>query len=328
MFTTASRLMTTRTTMLTTRKDGAHYLNTKITEHDFKQNNHTDTTGELTKAVNSNNPLTSCVRPQVFNNFNFYVESQSYSMVKFCFRDKTVTKKCEDMQSNTDISEMLPVTSKVTGLTYVNRFCFMCNEGDVTSETDLHVWDAVVVHYSITYDRRIVIHPNELISSIARDRYGYTNIHFLPTTGNTVTRKCEAYDVISCNQTGLWETYSKNIKKICHEGQSLPIVHNVYYNNERKLLRFKNIACLYCNTGHDFKRDKSFSCSYIYMPKIYMYSYSETLNLKIKYVNNKHTETLNREYTPYIEEAVIAIPSSGVCPSSYIALLVSITLLL
>ena len=321
-----------RTTKLTTRKDETQYLNTKMTEHglsrrfDFEKNNHTDTTGELTKVVNYNNPLMSCVRPQVFNTFNFYVESQSFSMIKFCFSGSKIVERCDDLHTNTDISEMLPITSNVTGLTYVNRFCFICNEGDAISETDFHVWDAVVVHYSRIYNRRVVVHPNELIDSITRTRPGYTNIHFLPRMGNTITRQCEAYDVISCNQTGLWETYSDNILKVCHEGHSLPIVHHVYHNNKRKLLRFKNIACVYCNTGHDFKRDKSFSCSYVSLPKIH--SYSETLNLKIKDVNNTHTETLKMEHSPYNEEAVIAIPSSGVCPSSYIALLVSTTLLL
>ena len=221
--------------------------------------------------------------------------------------------ECDRFHLHTDISEMIPITSRLSGLTYLNRFCFMCNEGDIINETIADVWDAVIVSYAKYYYHISVLQPNDLMDATE----GYSNIHFVPRT-RTRAKQCEAYDIISCNQTGLWETFDKNVERLCHEGHSLPILHHINYDYNTR--RFKNIACVYCNVGDNFNSDTSLTCSYVSLAT--KNSYSQTLNLRLEDVDKGADESREKQNTSYTERAILPIPNSGVCPSGYTVLLV------
>ena len=296
-------------------------------QSDFGKNNSTegvqsfredDIPGKTTaRTTLSSPPLATCNRPQVFNKPNFFIDSQAYIMVKFCFKGKTMVDKCDRLHFNTDISEMIPITSRLTGLTYLNRFCFMCNEGDVINKVVADVWDAVIVSYANGYKHRFVLQPNDLMDSIISWSVGYINIHFVPRTRH-LAQPCEAYDITSCNQTGLWETYDANVEKLCHDGHSLPILHHINYDYNTR--RFKNIACLYCNVGDNFNSGTSLTCSYVPLPR--KHSYSQTLNLRLGDIDTGDDESREKLYTSYLERAILPISNSGVCQPGYIGLLV------
>ena len=272
-------------------------------------------------------PHTICIRPQVFNTPNFYIDSQGYMMVKYCFQGNEIVDECYDGHFTNDFSKTLPVTSRLTGLTYLNRFCFMCNEGDVINETVADVWDVMIVHFDNNYDHRFILHPDEFIHHIRVSWKGYINIHFVPRIRN-VTQQCEMYDVISCNQTGLWETYDKNVEMVCHNGHSLPILHRISSGYNK--LRFKNIACVYCNVGDSFNSDTTLSCGYRPTTTT-SHSFSQTLNLRLEDMVKENDKIRGKEYVSNTARAILPIPNAGAktpCLSGYIALLVNIYILL
>ena len=266
---------------------------------------------------------TVCVRPQILYKPNVYIDSAGYMMVATCketFRHKKIIDKCHTAMEELDISEMLPVTSKLTGLTYINRFCLMCNEGNPIDDTIADFWDAKIVTYADFYRESFVLNPNELIGILKGFVYGNSNIHFTPRSGNVV-QQCEAYDITFCNQTGLWEDYDEMIESICHYGQSLPILHRISPHYES--LRFKNIACVHCNVRSSFI-NSSLSCRHSVRLDYRDYdskSHSQTLNLKN---TNLDGATENGSiHISYTDEAVLQLPKTKVCQRGYIALLVS-----
>ena len=100
-------------------------------------------------------------------------------MVTTCketFRDKKISDKCHTAMEKKDIIEMLPVTSERTNLTYINRFCLMCNEANLTDDDIVDFWDAKIVTYANYYYHRFVLNPNELIDSLKGYNVGNSNI--------------------------------------------------------------------------------------------------------------------------------------------------------
>ena len=297
-------------------------------QSEFDYDNHTDVIQSVTDAAkrgvtNTGTtvhllPHTYCIRPQLFNHPNFFIDSDAYMMVKFCFRGKEMVDKCYGEHVNTGMSDMTPITSRLSGLTYVNRFCFMCNEGDVINETLADVWDVMSVYYKTEYHHRSVFHPDEMTDLKIGFSAGFSNIHFVPRMRNLV-QPCEAYDVNSCNQTGLWDAYDETVEKICHEGHSVPILHRISYGYDR--LRFKNIACVYCNAGDNFNSNTTLSCGYRPRKKA-VYSYSQTLNLRVLDTDKENDEVREKQLISYTQRAILPLPNTDICPSGYIALLV------
>ena len=285
----------------------------------FRTYNHTEEVQTLTDnaklektSVGTTELKTICIRPQVFHSTNYFIDSKAYMMVAACFQGNKLVDKCRGGQGNTDMSDMIPVTSRLTGLTYVNRFCLMCNEDETLDASMIDVWEEKVVYYAGYYRHRFVSNPNALIDHLRRFRVGYFNIHFAPSTRNLV-QQCEPYDVSSCNQTGLWEVYDEMIENVCHHGPRLPILHRVA--DGRHVMRFKNIACVHCNEVDSFN-DTTLSCGY-YNLTPNLYSYSQTLNQRGTYVGGKLTD-----------KVVLQMSKTNECPSGYIALLVRDLLLL
>ena len=301
------------------------YQNTSILDEQLDKqlqldnSNHTDAVQSSTDASilgqqHSRN-IAHCERPQVFHSPNYWIDSKAYMMVKFCLQGNVMVDKCYGDHVGKDISEMLPITSKLTGLTYWNKFCFICNEGDIINDTVAEVWDAILVYYRSHYNHRFFHHLDTMTDIDSQYRNGgYSNIHFVPKKSSLV-HQCEAYDIATCNKTGLWETYNENIEKVCHEGNSLPILHQINYNQNK--LRFKNIACLYCNVDHSFNTDTTLSCAYYSSPPREWYSYTLTVNTGIgdTYKSTKDDRD--------ISSSILPLPNTGACPAGYISLLVT-----
>ena len=267
-------------------------------------------------------PLTSfatptCIKPQLFNG-TYFIDSKAYLMVEVCIQDNNIIE-CSGFNLNTSISEMIPITSKTTGLTYVNRACYMCNEaneGDGAHETTVDVWDAIIVHYGLDYYHRFVLHPDDLIDHILHHIKGYINIHFVPRSRKHA-RHCETYDIASCNKTGLWKTYEENVETLCLEGHSLPILHKMSY--DERVLKFKNIGCVYCNMGNDFDK-KNLSCGY--MPSAGKNRYSQTLNVRIEDERNAPYGSQEQQRASNMDLPILPVPFTQECHRGYIALLV------
>ena len=287
---------------------------------EFDNSNPTDEVQSSTDAsilVQENTrPIALCEQPQVFHNPNYWIDSKAYMMVKYCWQGNMIVDKCYGDHVGKGISDMLPITSKRTGLTYWNKFCFICNEGDI-NDTVAEVWDAIIVDYRINYNHRFFHNPDMIVTDIENQyqNSGYSNIHFVPKR-STLARQCEAYDIVTCNKTGLWETYNENIENVCHEGHHLPILHRIDYDK----LRFKNIACLYCNVDSSFNTDTALSCAYYPPSSRKKYSYSLTMNTGIggMYKSTKDDRDISRSILP--------LPNTGACPTGYISLLVTLVL--
>ena len=247
-----------------------------------------------------------CFRPQVINRPNGYLDSDAYLMIAACrekFKDDEIKDKCEDAMDNTDIYDMSPVTSRLTGLSYVNKFCLMCNEPIVL---DPVVWEAKFVDVGNYYQMYLVFNPNEFIEMLAM--YG-GNIHFIPVASHPV-QQCESYAISTCNQTGLSDGFDEIMEEICHQGHSLPILHNS--------MRFKNIACLLCNEGGSF--NGILSCGlWINLEKPYN-TYTLTLNIRDTAPDGKTEKGLI--HGSYLNHAVLKLPKTKRCPPGYTALLV------
>ena len=259
-------------------------------------------------------PQAKCTRPQVFDKLGLYIDSQAYMIVD-CFQSVEMALECYTSTEEMDISDMTPITSKRTGLTYLNKYCFRCNEGDTINETVAEFWDVVIVHKRNDHSYRFLLNPYELIDSMKISYRGFTNIHFVPKT-RTLAQKCELYDIISCNQTGLWEKYDENIEKVCHNDHSLPIIYRTHKGKKR----FKNIACVYCNTGGSLNSGTQVLCRSSVMTTK---GFTETLNLRFEDIDEESLERRENQHRLETQLAIVSQLSTGGCPTGYIALLVS-----
>ena len=285
------------------------------------QNQSRETT-ELNNFIERMENLTVCIRPQVLYEPNRYVDSEAYLMIAKCIasvgnKSTETVRDCRDKK--TTFYDELPVTSALTGLTYVNTFCLLCNEGDSMNSTVFNEWDVKLVHYATDYNYNFVFHPyrviiKDILESVSR---GYSNIHYVPCTELRV-QQCETYDVSSCNQTGLWENYDRRIENVCHNGHMLPVLEWLPDSHgSLNLVRLKNIACIHCNVGSNFK-EGSLSCGFI--PATQKHSYSLTLNMKHTDGNTAIRESLEDMFT---YGAVLDLPKNNICPLGYLVLMVS-----
>ena len=190
---------------------------------------------------------TACIRPQLFYNPNRNPDSVAYEMVVSCppgFPDSSILAKCKAGLGNENIADIIPITSKLTGLTYINTNCLFCNEPLQLFTPSCDEWQLQLYHRILYYKHRSIIHPQSIMSW---PPFQYFNVHFLPKNSSSA-QKCILYDVSSCNQTGLWGHVNKTIELVCHQEDHLPMTHTV---KEKRLL-FKNISCVHCNTPYWF----------------------------------------------------------------------------
>ena len=256
-----------------------------------------------------------CIRPQLLYRPNRHLDSQAYMMVVTCphgFKNKLIIDKCNAGMDDVELLDMIPVTSKLSGLTYKNKHCLMCNEK--LQAKYIMEWTAEIVSYSAI--RRSIFFPNldSLMNTLKRIKTDFCNIHFMPGD-ESLARTCKAYDIIFCNQTGLWDIYNESVEAVCLHGSQLPITGRI---NEG-LFTFKNIGCLHCNTGSDLSKG-ALSCGYWETESSAASSFSLTLNLRKIIPDSKKDKPVP---APYIDHDVLQQLQHRRCPAGKLNLLVS-----
>ena len=205
-----------------------------------------------------NSVQTACVRPQLLYRLNAHPDSDAYEMIISCpadFEDTSIIKKCRAGHSNGNISDIIPMTSKLSGLTFVNKYCLFCNE-HIQDSTSVDEWEINIVWQRTGYSHITLVHPRFLIKFMSSH---FCNVHFVPKNLTTL-RKCKLYDVVSCNKTGLWETHDSTLESVCNSGEFLPVIHSV---RDKRLL-YKNIACVFCNIPPGLTNINRLQCGYSY----------------------------------------------------------------
>ena len=257
-------------------------------------------------------PMTNCVRPQALYELNRNLNSEAYEMVTTCpvwFEDEKTIEKCHAGMENENLIDMIPIQSKLTGLTYANKYCLDCNRAYENDTSEFRAWQPVLVSFSASFLHKSFIRPEFIIEEILSLRSGFENIHFEPNKASTAPVKCKAYDVTICNQTGLLDVYNDTIAGICHNGPDLPIMHDVMppgIRSDRKL--FKNIACLLCNTDQQ-PNGLLDSCGY-YRDPLPKWKYSLSFNLES--LANSGMES-NRNPPRYLGDSSLILLKQGRC---------------
>ena len=256
-----------------------------------------------------------CIRPQVFYEPNRYIDAQAYMMVVTCpevFKDKLIIDKCSAGKDQVALLDMIPVTSQLSGLTYKNKYCLMCNE---KLQPD-HVieWRAEIVSKGAMREHIFFANPNAIADMLIGKETAFSNIHFVPVVKD-LTKACKTYDIISCNQTGLWDMYNDLKETVCLEGHILPIMSTI----NGKLLTFKNIGCLHCNMRKDFSKSR-LTCRYWRNQLGPEATFSLTLNLRRLVPDGQSKKPMLS--APYIEHDVLLQLQHRRCPAGKVYLLV------
>ena len=236
-----------------------------------------------------------CIRPQLFYNPNGHPDSVAYKMVVSCppgFPDASRLAKCKAGQGNENIADIIPITSKLSGLTYINKHCLFCNEPQQQYTQSRDEWEIQLIDQNMPYRHWSIKNPQSVISL---PRFHFFNVHFLPKTSSSA-QKCIIYDVSSCNQTGLLKINNKTLELVCRRGDHLPVIHTV---NGRRLL-FKNIACVHCNSPTGFV-DNPLACAYSPDSQ----SHLQTLTINFHSLASYSTLGLENIQTTYIEASVL-----------------------
>ena len=239
-----------------------------------------------------------CIRPQVNYKPNIYLDSEAYEMVVTCpddFKDKVTIDRCTAELDELSLVDMIPMTSKLSGKTYRNKDCLECNEKIQSKQ--ITEWRAEIVSSGRERNHIFFPNPETILDIVIKTINGFTNIHFIPVE-EKLTKRCLTYDVMSCNQTGLWDIYDALIEKVCLEGYQLPITSTI----ENQRLLFKNIACLYCNVGNEMVKDR-LRCGYWGITRRSLSSFSLSLNLRSTISNSTNRRILIP--APYIGEDIL-----------------------
>ena len=226
-------------------------------------------------------------------------------------KDTIIVEKCRAGQSNKNIADVIPITSKLTGLTYVNKYCLLCNEPAVRSKSVVNEWRIHIILHRITFFHTVFMRPQSFMNIVNNH---FCNVHFAPKN-LTAVHECKLYDVTSCNETGLWENYDYTIEKTCSAGETLPVIHTV--DGDRLL--FKNIACVLCNVLSGITTDSRLNCG---LPSDSRPRPRRTLSVNYHGFNGSQAADEEDIFVGYIETATLHYLKSDTCPDGQIKLLV------
>lgn len=153
-------------------------------------------------------------------------KEQNFSLVQSCI----FPQKLEDF---------IPVSGRTTGRVYGNRHCAMCN-----GETEVDLWTLYVVECN-------EYQPKTFKTFQESDEYILENcmLNAIPPRFDTASRLNCGHTtnlyISSCNQTGMWEDYSRQLVNDCigtsNRGSS------VMYWVGSKMMIFANVFCFLCN---------------------------------------------------------------------------------
>ena len=256
----------------------------------------------------------ACLRLQLLYRLNQHPNSDSYEMVISCpkdFNETVIVKKCRAGQSNKNIADVIPITSKLTGLTYVNKCCLLCKEPVLQSKSVVNEWRIHIIWHRLAHFHSVFMRPQSFMNIVNNH---FWNVHFSPKN-LTAVRKCKLCDVTVCNETGLWENYDYTIEKTCSAGETLPVIHTV--DGDRLL--FKNIACVLCNILSGITTDSRLNCG---LPSDSTPRPRRTLSVNYHCFNGSQAADEEDIYVGYIETATLHYLKSDTCPDGSIKLLV------
>ena len=191
-----------------------------------------------------------------------------YRMVTSCFHDNTnltLVNKC--LHPDTDaFSENLPVTSQITGYTYWNKPCAMCNDDD----DDVIEWTPnVLIKTNIPYfsnysNKRYKSYPDtyEKLSNLLNPRFSDI-IYTPPLSIRLENRICLIEEWVprpDCRQTLEVESLSTSdwLFESCRQFKS-PVQHGLRRAST-------NIFCYVCHKSLRFVTNKQ-SCRTVGLPK-------------------------------------------------------------
>ena len=160
---------------------------------------------------------------------------------------KSSKEMCANGLKNSNLSDIVPVTSLLTLRTYINIHCLVCNEGIHDGDDAVQPWRIVLVEGLVALVDAFYENQQAVLDSLTiftRKR----NIHFVPESQiRQYLEPCQAIDVDSCNVTGLWDVHNIHITSVCESGHQLPVVETFANKN----IVFKNVGCVQCNRGRD-----------------------------------------------------------------------------
>ena len=180
----------------------------------------------------------------------------------------------------------------------------MCNEK--IQEDQIIEWRAKIVSYGLERINFFSPSPEFIVEILRQTTTDFSNVHFVPGDEH-LTRSCgTAFDIVTCNQTGLWKVFDESMETLCLDGYPLPVIDKI---DEHRFGTFKNIACLHCNTRRDLNIER-LSCPYWEIrPELARRTrqFSAALNLRSLVSDGPSRKPL--ELAPYIEtDTFIQLP--------------------
>ncbi|CAG2212532.1 unnamed protein product [Mytilus edulis] len=141
--------------------------------------------------------------------------------------DPSSKANCESNKTLSEKIQHMPVTSSETLISYKNKFCAQCNN---ESKFEYWIFNSVCDEF---VDFNFISSLDEILkTAIDKKCKISSNLTGLNTTG---CFRMYGYNTIkTCNVTGSWLTYNKDIERAC-----------LHYNN--RFLDFKNVFCYICN---------------------------------------------------------------------------------
>ena len=140
-----------------------------------------------------------------------------YKVVHRCSDSNGDLQLCDTgKEPDLNFTDVLPVTDKTTGTTYINKPCAICNNASVD---DLAVWKATV-----SCDKREAheyASETELIKFIT-DRPSCNLKYSLSEEDEVKAEKCP-FIIQKCNETGNWKRFDPFISSVCK------LYDNYYY---------------------------------------------------------------------------------------------------
>ena len=168
-----------------------------------------------------------CIRPQALYYSNRFMDSQAYMMVVYCpneFRDKLTIDKCNARMDGAALLDMIPVTSKLSGLTYKNKHCLMCNEK--LQAKQFIEWRVEIMSNGVHREHIFIPSLDFIVGTLIQKTMTFSNVHFI-LGDESLTIPCKAFDIIFSNETGLWDICNVKMEALCLDGYQLPIVSKI-----------------------------------------------------------------------------------------------------
>lgn len=162
--------------------------------------------------------------------WSIFNQDQSYKMVSSC---PDLYEICLQPISVTNFLHQIPVYSFVTNKTYANVNCSKCH-----GENETVSW---AYYIDCPYEEIDIDDYTDAPSLWNGMMYSSCALKLTPPV-NTFQRHCEMNSLVrTCNITGDWDVYDKEIKDACE-----------HYQKPYKF--YQNVFCFLCNTGKEQRK--------------------------------------------------------------------------